>query len=132
MAEYNIQKILVGYDGSDGAEKAADVAGAIAAKFGATVIVCHAFGHMPATAKPSEVRQLIAPVLDRLGKMGVATQVAIPDADPAEGILSSAEEQGADLIVVGSRGRGTFANLLLGSVSERVLRYAKIPVLVTR
>lgn len=132
MDEKAFRKILLGYDGSDDSEKAADLAITLAQKFDATIIVCHAFGHMPLTSKPSEVRRLVNPLVDRLSKLGITTLVSIPDAVPAQGILDAAEEHRADLIVMGSRGRGTFANLLLGSTSERVLRYAKAPVLIVR
>jgi nucleotide-binding universal stress UspA family protein len=132
MGEVNFQKILLGYDGSEDAEKAAALATSLALKYGATITICYAFGHMPATAKPSEVRRIVNPVVERLSRLGIATQVSIPDEVPAQGILSAADEHGADLIIMGSRGRGTFANLLLGSTSERVLRYAKVPVLIAR
>lgn len=132
MGDVVIRKILLGYDGSEDAEKAAALAASLAQKYGAAIIVCHAFGHMPVTTKPSEVRRLVNPVVERFTKLGIATQVAIPDEIPAQGILSAAEEYQADLIVVGGRGRGTFANLLLGSTAERVLRFAKVPVLVVR
>ena len=132
MAEASFHRILIGYDGSEDSEKAAELAVALAQKFESTVIVCHAFGHMPLTSKPSEVRRLVNPLVERLNKLGVTTQVAIPDAIPAQGILEAAEQNHADLIVLGSRGRGTFANLLLGSTAERVLRYAKVPVLIAR
>ena len=132
MAEASFHRILIGYDGSEDSEKAAELAVALAQKFESTVIVCHAFGHMPLTSKPSEVRHLVNPLVERLNKLGVTTQVAIPDAIPAQGILEAAEQNHADLIVLGSRGRGTFANLLLGSTAERVLRYAKVPVLIAR
>jgi nucleotide-binding universal stress UspA family protein len=56
----------------------------------------------------------------------------IPTGDPAEEILRLADENGADLIVVGARGLGTVKRLLLGSVSERVLRDARCPVLVVK
>jgi nucleotide-binding universal stress UspA family protein len=132
MGDVVIRKILLGYDGSEDSGKAADFATSLALKYDAAVIICHAFGHMPVTAKPSEVRRLINPVVERLTKLGIATQVSTPDAVPAQGILGAAEEHGADLIVMGARGRGTFANLPLGSTPERVLRYAKVPVLIAR
>jgi nucleotide-binding universal stress UspA family protein len=125
-------RILLGYDGSDDSEKAAVLAITLAQQFDATVIICHAFGHTPMTAKPSEVRRLVDPMVERLAKLGITTLISIPDTVPAQGILDAAEEHKADLIVVGCRGRGTFANLLLGSTSERVLRYAKVPVLIAR
>jgi nucleotide-binding universal stress UspA family protein len=127
-----IHRILLGYDGSDDSEKAAALAVSLAQKYEATIIVCHAFGHLPLTSKPGEVRRLVDPVVERLSKLGIPTVVAIPDSVPAQGILDSADEHHADIIVMGSRGRGTFANLLLGSTSERVLRFAKVPVLIAR
>lgn len=132
MGESVIQKILLGYDGSEDSEKAASLAADLATKYGAGVIVCHAFGHMPMTIKPSEVRRMINPVVERFNKNGVSTQICLPDEMPAEGILNAAEENDADLIILGCRGRGTFANLLVGSTTERVLRFAKVPVLVVR
>jgi len=132
MNEKGFQRILLGYDGSEDSEKAAAIAVALAQKFEATIIVCHAFGHMPVTSKPSEVRRLVNPLVDRLNKLRIPTLVSIPDSLPAQGILDAAEEHRADLIIMGSRGRGTFANLLLGSTSERVLRYAKVPVMIAR
>jgi nucleotide-binding universal stress UspA family protein len=132
MDDSGFRKILVGYDGSAEAEKAATLAITLAKKFDATIVVCHAFGHMPLNSKPSEVRRLVNPLVERLAKLGVTTQIAIPDAVPAQGILDAADEHRADLIILGSRGRGTFANLLLGSTAERVLRYAKVPVLIAR
>jgi nucleotide-binding universal stress UspA family protein len=132
MGDSVIQKILLGYDGSEDSEKAASLAADLAAKYGASVIVCHAFGHMPMATKPSEVRHMVNPVVERLNKNGISTQISLPDELPAEGILNAAEENGADLIVLGCRGRGTFANLLIGSTTERVLHFAKVPVLVVR
>lgn len=132
MDDKVFRRILLGYDGSDDAERAAALAISLAEKYQSTIIVCHAFGHMPLTSKPSEVRRLVNPLVDRLTKLGLTTLVSIPDTVPAQGILDAADEHHADLIVMGSRGRGTFANLLLGSTSERVLRYAKVPVLIAR
>jgi len=132
MDDNVFRKILLGYDGSEDSEKAAALAVSLAQKYDAAIVVCHAFGFMPMTAKPSEVRRLVNPVVERLTKLGIATQVSIPDAAPAQGLLDAAEEHQVDLIVLGGRGRGTFANLLLGSTAERVLRYAKVPVLVVR
>ncbi|HLK58228.1 MAG TPA: universal stress protein, partial [Chthonomonadaceae bacterium] len=51
---------------------------------------------------------------------------------PAERIARIAEEEPFDLIVLGSRGRGAFRSLLLGSVSEQVVQRAKRSVLIVR
>jgi nucleotide-binding universal stress UspA family protein len=132
VEEVIIRKILLGYDGSEGSEKAAELTISLAKRYDAAVVVCHAFGQMPMHTKPSEVRRLVNPVVERLLKLGIATEISIPDELPADGILRAAEDGEADLIVVGSRGRGTFANLLLGSTADRVIRFAKVPVLVAR
>jgi nucleotide-binding universal stress UspA family protein len=132
MGDSVIQKILLGYDGSEDSEKAATLAADLATKYGAGVIVCHAFGPMPMTTKPAEVRRMVNPVVEKFHKQGISTQLCLPDEMPALGILKTAEENGADLIVVGCRGRSAFANLLVGSTAERVLRFAKVPVLVVR
>lgn len=52
--------------------------------------------------------------------------------NPAENILRSADDFGADLVVVGSHGRGFWGRLTLGSVSDAVVHHAKCPVLVAR
>jgi nucleotide-binding universal stress UspA family protein len=50
--------------------------------------------------------------------------------NPADVILWRAEEDGADVIVVGARGHGAAARLLLGSVADKVVRGAQVPVLL--
>ena len=51
MGEVIIRKILLGFDGSEGSERAADLAIGLAQRYEAAVVVCHAFGHMPMTAR---------------------------------------------------------------------------------
>lgn len=60
---------------------------------------------------------------------GAAATFLVWDGDPGEGILAAAEAEHADLIVVGTRGRAGVGRLL-GSVSDHVLRKAKVPVIV--
>jgi nucleotide-binding universal stress UspA family protein len=64
---------------------------------------------------------------------GVAIETRVEDDRPAaEGIVEAAQEIGAELIVIGSHGRGGMARLLLGSVASKVITLAKVPVLVVR
>jgi nucleotide-binding universal stress UspA family protein len=55
-----------------------------------------------------------------------------PTGNPADEIVATADDRDADLVVVGARGLGGMARLLLGSVSERVLRHARCPVLIVK
>lgn len=59
-------------------------------------------------------------------------ELRVVDEDPAKAILQSAEEERADLIVVGSRGVGDLKSLLLGSVSHKVVEQANCPCVVVK
>jgi nucleotide-binding universal stress UspA family protein len=59
-----------------------------------------------------------------------ATVAVVTSASPATAILDYAKENGVDLIVMGTHGRGGLAQMLMGSVAERVVRLASCPVLI--
>lgn len=61
---------------------------------------------------------------------GIACQVQVREGHPADEILSAAEDH--DLVVMGTHGRSGLEHLLLGSVTEKVIRHATCPVLVIR
>jgi nucleotide-binding universal stress UspA family protein len=63
---------------------------------------------------------------------GLEAESIILKGSPAEKILDFADEQDVDMIVVGSHGRGEFERFAIGSVSEKVVRHAKVPVLIVR
>jgi nucleotide-binding universal stress UspA family protein len=63
---------------------------------------------------------------------GVAVDFLVWEGDPGEAIIDAAQAEGADMIVVGSHGRGTVGRFLIGSVSDHVVRHASCPVLVVR
>lgn len=66
----------------------------------------------------------------RLSREGIETSSVVIQGTPSVDILGEAERMRADLIIIGSHGHGALHHLLLGSVSEAVLRYAPCPVLV--
>jgi nucleotide-binding universal stress UspA family protein len=70
-------------------------------------------------------------VVDRARRAGTNASYLIWDGDPVDGIVAAAEAESADLIVVGSRGRGVVGRFF-GSVSMGVLMRATVPVLVAR
>lgn len=71
-------------------------------------------------------------VTEVLGDSEVTVSKEVSSGHPARAVLDAAEEAGADLIVMGNRGRGGFTKVLLGSVSQHVLHHARCPVLVIR
>ena len=64
--------------------------------------------------------------------MNASTGVVLVSTAPAAAIVNHARESGTDLIVIGTRGRGGIAHLVMGSVAERVVQTAPCPVLTVR
>ena len=80
-----------------------------------------------------ERRQAAAQELVQRGRReGIPVQFLVWEGEPSEAILEAAAAEEADMIVLGSHGRGAIGRLLLGSVSERVVRQAAVPVVVVR
>lgn len=73
-----------------------------------------------------------AAMLKKLGDTEVDIQAEAISGKPNETIIEQAEQWGADLVVVGSQGRGFWGRMLLGSVSNAVVRHAPCSVLVVR
>jgi len=76
--------------------------------------------------------QLVEKAAEALRRAGFAVSVGVVEGDPRKQIVESAENWGADLIVVGSHGRNVFDRALLGSVSEAVVNHARCSVEVVR
>ena len=132
-------KIVVGYDGSDGAKRALDRAITLAGDDGRITVVGAAEMHSRAVTTegahldPSEIerrRKDLEEAKTLLATRGVDAETVEAQGDPGRAILDSAKD--ADLIVVGSRGLNPFQRLLLGSVSTKVVHRADCDVLVVR
>jgi nucleotide-binding universal stress UspA family protein len=74
----------------------------------------------------------LQPIADILKKARIAFRPLAAVGDPASVIARMAKAEGRDLIVMGSRGHGALANLLLGSVASRTLARSRLPVLIVR
>lgn len=132
-------KIVVGYDGSDGAKRALDRAITLAGDDGRITVVAAAETHArPGITEgvrldPSEIerrRKDLEEANALLAARGVDAETLEAQGDPGDVILNSAKD--ADLVVVGSRGLNPFQRLLLGSVSSKVVHRAECDVLVVR
>jgi len=152
-----ISKILLATDGSEGSLRAARFAAALAVPLGAsiTVLTVHDEDALIYNATgPALWPTASPPVMVDLEAMKAATEKyaidttladtqqelgTFKDVDvrqiwghPARDICEFARTQGCDLIVIGSRGRSAFTELLLGSVSTQVAQHAECPVTIVR
>ena len=123
MGTMPAREILVATDFSDEAEAAVRHAVDYARRFGARLHVLHVFSEGEV-----EVTQLLADSA-AMAAPDVPVTVSSIGGDAAEEILRYAQRHPIDLIVLGTHGRSGFSRVLLGSVAERVVRGAGIPVL---
>jgi nucleotide-binding universal stress UspA family protein len=143
--------ILCGVDGSPDADAAVTVAARMAATLGARLVLVHVaepvvvpyshaapFGGLSAAGPWAAEEQRVAQKEDGFRLLEqVADSAGLRDVDlrvelgmPAERLAELADDENAELIVVGSRGRGAFRAAFPGSVSTSVLGLATCPVLV--
>ena len=141
--------IVCGVDGSPESSVAVDVAAGMAERLGARLVVAHVaelapihYAHAaqfggPTMRGPGAVEEQIR-AQEHTGQRLLAQAAAgVADAEkrvaigfPAERLASIADEENAELIVVGSRGRGAFKSAFLGSVSKSLVGFARCPVLI--
>jgi nucleotide-binding universal stress UspA family protein len=151
-------RILLATDGSREAELAGQTAADLAQKTGSELHMVHVFGIAPVgppvypsatefegveqeeaeAEQPQRIsEQRAREVLDAEAKKvrsvgGTVAEEHLVEGRVAPEIVALAEEIGAGLIVLGSRGRGGIRRALMGSVSDSIVRHAHCPVLVVR
>jgi len=141
------KQILVAVDGSDTSRRAFDAALELAQAMGATLqpyyvientpMYFDAPGYDPSILRNQMIAQgneLAAEFNKTMAEKGVAGEMATGEASSLEDVptlvLNAARTLGADLIVMGTHGRRGFQRLILGSVAERCVRQATLPVLL--
>lgn len=137
-----VESMVVGVDGSSGSVAALDWAMDEAERRGATLHVVHAwrYPYLGVRAGAAELVPLIhedadhvlSEALEHARSGGVPVVGHLVEQVESAGVLDIAREIDADLIVVGSRGRGGFSSLILGSVSTVVATHAPCAVAVIR
>jgi nucleotide-binding universal stress UspA family protein len=134
-------RILVAVDGPPYSAPAVSTVVEVATKFQSQAIVLHVREHDRGRAgafpleTPQEATQLVAETVVALRHAGIAATGEVHGAvagNAAREIVDTARSQGADLIVMGSRGLSDIAGLFVGSVTHQVLHLAHVPVLVVR
>lgn len=139
------ERILVPTDGSAGVERAIEQAAALASVHGASihavfVVNTANFASLPMETSWEGVSDMLREdgkeALERVREIAETKDVPIEtgliEGTPSKEIVRYATEQGCDLIVMGTHGRGGIDRLLLGSVAERVVRGSPVPVLTVR
>lgn len=132
------RRILVPLDGSDLAEQALPLATGLARRAGATLLLLRSVAWPPVGGAgrlrhgEEQARGYLAEVGQRLTRQGCAVGTSLRCDPAAEAILAAAMEQRADLIVMTTHGRGGLGRWAYGSVADRVLRGASVPVLLVR
>ena len=121
------QRIVVGSDGSERAGKAVQHAAALAKAAGAEVHVVRAVPG-PGGDPEGEAEQ----AADQLRDAGVQVETHVVNDDPSEALISVAEQQDADLIVIGNKGMTGAQRFFLGSVPNDVGHHASCSVLIAR
>ena len=137
-----LQRIVVGVDGSENSVAAVGWTAGLAAATGAEVVAVHALGlldHLdsdeavPSQPHREEIRQRFeGDWCASLARPDVRCRHLVRDGAPVNVLLAVADEEDADLIVVGSRGLGPVASAFRGSVSAHLVDHAGCPVLVAR
>lgn len=134
--------ILFPTDGSDGAEVALDHAADLAATYDATLHVLYVvdtdtqgmatIGNEVVEELETEGQSVVEATTDRVDDRGIAVVDQVLRGDPYETILEYAAVNGIDLVVMATHGRRGLERYLLGSVTEKVVRSADVPVLTVR
>ena len=138
-----IETILVATDGSPASAAASDEAIDLSLRLGARLIVINvvnvpelttASAIFPGTVigAREEAEAIARRVVDDARRSGVPATYLTWEGQPGEAIVAAAEAEGVDLVVVGTHGRSVIGRLLLGSVSEYVVRHSRVPVMVVR
>ncbi|RZL57286.1 MAG: universal stress protein [Variovorax sp.] len=140
--------ILVPIDGSETSMFAVSKASGLALAFGSRITLIHVIDNYPfigvgadyamgqneyLAAATSSAHTALARGVEALAAEGLHSDQRVIDGHVVhEAIVDTAQALGVDLIVMGSHGRAGFEKLLLGSVTQRVLQDAVVPVLVVK
>ena len=135
-------RVLLATDGSPVATLAAQSAVELCERTGSELHVVHVGEYLPTfyaqtEEEPAELRHIAQRLLDEQTERlraagGQVAQAHLLLGRPAEQIVNLSEELGVGVIVIGSRGLSALRRVLLGSVSESVVRHAHCPVFVVR
>jgi len=134
-----MQRIVVGVDGSEAAQAALEWAIDEARRRNAVVEAIQAWhqpgvtgyaylGEIDLSEFVTETKEILDAAIAAVDTTGVTVESKVMTGGAAQVLVE--EAKGADLLVVGSRGRGGFSGLLLGSVSQQAAHHAPCPIVI--
>jgi nucleotide-binding universal stress UspA family protein len=131
-------EIVLGFDGSDGAGAALDVAADLAKRLGVGVVIAFGYRVWAAGGETRDQEEILRGLgagaakvaVERLAAAGIEAEVELVHDRPWEALKAVAEARDALMIVVGSHGEGPIAGALLGSVAYKLVHQSRWPVLV--
>lgn len=138
------EKILLAADGSEHALHAARTAANLARAMNAKAFcIVVAYDFIPPylgepymqhaiDARLDDARTIMENAVREVGDLPCEVNTELLEGSAAQAIIDVATTRGSDVIVMGSRGLGTFAGFLLGSTSQKVVAHAPCPVLIVR
>ena len=141
------KKILLGYDGSESSKKALEKAIKLSKTLDAELHIVGVIKPFEFAAidyiPPEEIEKyeeeelkkeevILKEAIEIAKNNGVNATFRVMEGDPAEELMTYADENGCDLIVIGKRGKGGFKRLLLGSTAGNLVKYANQSVLVVK
>ena len=135
-----MRRILLAYDGSEGAKRALEVALSLARAGDMVTVVAVAEGvpllgyggTLPSPEQEGERKARLEDAVSAFAARDIGATAVARGGDPATAIIDVANEQDVDLIVLGTRGLSVAERWLVGSVSTKVLHHARCSVLVAR
>jgi nucleotide-binding universal stress UspA family protein len=137
------KRILLAVDGSDHAVRAARVAADLARSMKSELRVVIAYEPIPPylgepnlqgaiNARLKDAQNILQKAVAAVGDVPDEIHTELIEGNSAEAIIEVAKTRNSDVIVMGSRGLGRLAGLVLGSTSQKVVSHAPCPVLIVR
>jgi nucleotide-binding universal stress UspA family protein len=138
-------KILVPVDGSDNSYKALEAALVLSEKLGSNISVVNVMEQVPIThiesekllnelleAYKKENQEILSKCSDIAHQKGITIKTVLLQGNPAPVILDYSKKENFDLVIMGSRGMGKFKELILGSVSSKIMHHSPCAIMIIR
>jgi len=138
-------KILVPVDGSNNSYKALEAALVLSEKLGSKISVVNVMEQVPIThiesekllsdlleAYKKENQEILSKCSDIAHQKGITIKTVLLQGNPAPVILDYSKKENFDLVIMGSRGMGKFKELILGSVSSKIVHHSPCAIMIIR